>query len=539
MGGKGGRFQVGFEVGTGEPVDAAFHHLFVSGLTQQSGKTTALEAFMSRMRPSTALVFRTGRGEIGFEDAHPTPPFFRERTDWQFVEGLLSAHLREKTKFYRGDVMRACRGASTLSDVAANVAARLKKARDGSFVEKILTELDQYFREVVPALRSVKFAPTLRLRPGANVVDLEDVPTAVQQLVVSACAERIMESMRDTVLVVPEAWEMIPEGRGSPVKLSVEAMIRKGAKIGNYCWLDSQQITGVDLDILRNVGIWLFGRQTLDREKRRVADSIPGHVVKADDVQALEIGQFYIVQYKTRVQKVYVRPAWLSESQAHDVAVGALGHQEVERPPARMRKTKVIPEGTGFDEKGLKKVVERATRAAVHDMSREIEGGGGGQGPLPKPDTSKGQVEGLTSAPANPAHPSVPDEINQQVRMNWKGDSSASARVAPIVRVDRGLASIEATVRRPVIQTDETSRRGRIAWMIASGFFSAQRRVSEVGGELAARGWPNDHTAGGNSRKALVAILDEFCQWEILRYENGRYVLVPEARGRIAVREAP
>ena len=49
---------LGYEVGTGEPVTLQPQHLAVTGQTQQSGKTTTLEALVSRSG-ATALTFIT------------------------------------------------------------------------------------------------------------------------------------------------------------------------------------------------------------------------------------------------------------------------------------------------------------------------------------------------------------------------------------------------------------------------------------------------------------------------------------------------
>lgn len=326
------RFLIGYEVGSGEPVEAVLHHLFISGVTQHSGKTTALEAFIERVQPRRTLVFRCGRGEIGFSGARRIPPYFRQRTDWQFVEGLLSAHLHEKLKFYRGDIIQACRGAkadaarerreATLQDVHRQIRKRLEKIRKDSFVEKVLIELDQYFSEVLPILDTIKFSAALELHDGMNMMDLEGVPLAIQHLVITACATKIMETESNTILIIPEARQMIPEDQRTIVKLAVEDITARGAKIGNYVWLDSQHMTGVDLDVLRNVDIRMYGRQTQDREVERVARAIPGRKVTRDNVQGLLIGQFYTVLYGKEIQKVYVRPAWLPERVARDVALG-------------------------------------------------------------------------------------------------------------------------------------------------------------------------------------------------------------------------
>ena len=326
------RFHVGFEIGTGEPVDAELHHLAIFGLTQKSGKTTALEAFIHRIDgDSKVLVLRTGRGEIGFEGARRIPFFFRERTDWQFVEGMISAHLQEKAKFYRGDIMRACRGANSLEDVRKHVLAALEKSREGSFVEKIYTELDQYLSEILPQLHAVHFSSELKLSKGPQVMDLESVRPSLQQLIISATLDNVMQSHRNVIVVLPEARDFIPEDRRTPAKMSIENLIRKGAKLGNYLWCDSQSLTGLDLDVMRSVGIWMFGRQNLDREMERSAKAVPNGRARASDIQSLKLGQFFLVQGE-EVKKVYVQPAWLPDKEARTVAMGASVAESTRRP---------------------------------------------------------------------------------------------------------------------------------------------------------------------------------------------------------------
>lgn len=42
------RVHLGYEIGTGEPVEIPMRHMVVTGQTQEAGKTTALEAMISR-----------------------------------------------------------------------------------------------------------------------------------------------------------------------------------------------------------------------------------------------------------------------------------------------------------------------------------------------------------------------------------------------------------------------------------------------------------------------------------------------------------
>ena len=67
---------LGYEVGTGEPVTVPVKHMAVTGATQEAGKTTTLEALISRGAADglRALAFVTKRGEAPFPEG--VPEFF-------------------------------------------------------------------------------------------------------------------------------------------------------------------------------------------------------------------------------------------------------------------------------------------------------------------------------------------------------------------------------------------------------------------------------------------------------------------------------
>ena len=103
---------LGFQVDSGEPVYVGVHHLAIFGMTQLSGKTTALEALISRSG-LRAIAFKTKRGEAGFTAYNLVTPYYKPRADWQFVEGLVNVALGEKVKYEPGmrwAIMHVCRG---------------------------------------------------------------------------------------------------------------------------------------------------------------------------------------------------------------------------------------------------------------------------------------------------------------------------------------------------------------------------------------------------------------------------------------------
>ena len=164
---------LGFEVGTGIEVHMNLHHTVITGMTQLSGKTTTLEAIISRAN-RRAIAFKTKRGESGFKNFREIPPFFNERADWQYVSSLLEAVLREKMKFERPWIMKATKGTRTLGEVLENVQS-LRAETKKQLSENVYTALEEYLKIVVPQIERFRFAKTLSLIDSINVMDLTEM----------------------------------------------------------------------------------------------------------------------------------------------------------------------------------------------------------------------------------------------------------------------------------------------------------------------------------------------------------------------------
>jgi hypothetical protein len=74
------KIKLGYEVPTGKEVFVEPSHLIVTGITQQSGKTTTLEGLIHR-GTGKAIVFKTKPGEKSFTEGTLTAPFVRDRSD--------------------------------------------------------------------------------------------------------------------------------------------------------------------------------------------------------------------------------------------------------------------------------------------------------------------------------------------------------------------------------------------------------------------------------------------------------------------------
>jgi len=315
------KIMLGFEVGTGKEVQMSLHHTVITGMTQLSGKTTTLEAIISRAN-RRAIAFKTKRGESGFNNYREITPFFQERADWQYVATLLEAVMREKMKFERPWIMKATQGTKSLREVLENVQT-LRSETTKQLSENIYTALEEYLKIVVPQIEKLRFSKTLDLIDGINVMDLTEMTVELQSLVIQSTMEYVINNLHDTILIVPEAWEHIPQGRNTPVKLYAETFIRKGAAIGNYLFIDSQDIAGIDKMPLRQCNNWILGRQREGHEVERVREQIGKNKIDAEEIRSLPLGHFIAI-LGDDVRKVYVLPAGVPPKIGRQVAMGEI-----------------------------------------------------------------------------------------------------------------------------------------------------------------------------------------------------------------------
>ena len=316
------RILLGFEIGSADPVYLPLHHLAIFGMTQLSGKTTTLEALISRSGLK-AIAFIVKRGESGFTKYNTVIPFYRPRSDWQFVEGLVNVALGEKVKYEPGmryAIMKVCRGRKDLKEI--QLAARgLAKTDKSMFMRSVYEKLDAYLDIVIPELDKWTFTDTLELSEGINVMDLSGMRLETQHIVIASTIEYAFANLDHVIVIIPEAWETIPQGKMTPVKWVAQQFIRKGAALGNYLWLDSQDIGGIDKTPLRQCDNWILGRMKEAHEVERILKQLLGMKVPAEEIQTLPLGHFYAA-IGNDVKKVYVLPVGVPEEVGREVALG-------------------------------------------------------------------------------------------------------------------------------------------------------------------------------------------------------------------------
>jgi hypothetical protein len=152
-------------------------------------------------------------------------------------------------------------------------------------------------------------------------MNLSGMRLETQHLVIASTIDYTFSHLDHVIVIIPEAWESIPQGKMTPVKWVAQQFIRKGAAIGNYMFLDSQDIGGIDKTPLRQCDNWLMGRMKEAHEVERILKQLLGMKVPAEEIQTLSLGHFYAA-IGNMVKKVYVLPVGVPEQVGVAVACG-------------------------------------------------------------------------------------------------------------------------------------------------------------------------------------------------------------------------
>jgi len=580
-----GKILLGFEVPSGEPVYLITHHLAIFGITQLSGKTTGLEALISRSGLK-AIAFKTKRGEAGFTTYNLVTPYYKPRADWQFVEGLVNVALGEKVKYEPGmrwAIIKVSKGSKNLREVKAKAEEMLTKAKR-DFQKQLFEKLITYLEIVVPELEKWVFSDKLELNEGVNVMDLSAMRLETQHLVIASTIEYAFSYLDHVVVIVPEAWETLPQSKMTPVKWVAQQFIRKGAAIGNYLWLDSQDIGGIDKTPLRQCDNWLMGRMKEAHEVERILKQLLGLKVPKEEIQTLLLGHFYAAIGNV-VKKVYVLPAGVPEQVGVDVAKGI-------RTPESVRdeflKVKVMEDEEMWKEKyeqekrvseGLQQEVDRLVYANVNLAKEKTE--------LENEFTR--QVERLSDLKAQEKTRNLESQI-ATLKFQWenqheqiqkllaekndlldriealekqldqtKKETEALQKIKegllallpapitttmPTVDIPSGMVVVKEqpalTIqkRTPPLTLNDSSLEGKIAIIYAEGKLPKDKwfTVTDVTKAFVSHGWPKDPRTS--------KVLNQFCQWGYLekqmsgRRPDYRIKLSPEdARGKGLLKE--
>ncbi len=508
---------LGFEIPTGARVEVPVEgHYAVFGQTQLSGKTTAIEGLVYRA-DFRAVAFITKRGEGSFLTARVIPPFFSEPTNdpeqplWRWVTSILEASQKRRLRFEESWIIRACeepRHAKTLADVHSNINSLLAGEKSSTTKRGkvkwslkpvtginagVYTSLKAYFDIVMPQLARLPYTTKLKLEPGLSVMDLREYSVEMQALVIRAVMEHVYLHERNVRVIVPEAWQFVPEHKGNPVKMACENLVRMGAADKNFLWLDSQDMAAVDKTMLRACSVVLCGVQRELHEIDRTMGSLFGaDGISARDVASLKIGQFFLALPGGEVRKVYTQPAWM-DSELHAAAI-ARGEETIGSAKPMLKAFERERESEAHDAlaERVRQLESQGISAAASPAQRQDTAATGAAGGNGTAATSSQQARanadgGSAAVPAifHPAHLNGHDldNIYEYIR-------DRAAKDPGVLELLLNRPELQIHVIRQKISTNGDTLRGQLALLISKKFFDKPQNGNAAFNELKRLGFP-------------------------------------------------
>jgi hypothetical protein len=368
---------LGVEKGTGDPVSIPITHTLLTGKTRHGKSETMKTLAEAAVEAGYAVLLfdvKTPRDYEGM--GRQTPVYIEEGTNPTRLKGLLESSSEMSLSFQFPELIKVYEPGDTYRDILNRTRAFMEEDRHPVEEDK-LRVIDHLLNDLLRDLENVEISDTLDLEPGINVMDLHHVGSGVQQIAIQSTVDQILkaETRENVIIGVDEAHNFIPQRGNPPANETITRAIREGGAKEVWVWLSDQTITGVDKDPLKQVGVWILGKQREKNEAGRVLDQIPGRAEYAsEDVMTLDKGHF-IVALDEKQPLVYVRPRWVDDETARQIATGETTMDETEPEPDR---DEVADLETRLEEKDAeihRLEQENSTlRERTADLQEQVEG---------------------------------------------------------------------------------------------------------------------------------------------------------------------
>ena len=495
-------------------------------------------------------------------------PFLSGSTDPLLIKRVVESSVTDFSVYGAFTaIMRACDGAETLQEVYLNAVKLSTIEKEGSVKADNYQKLAYYLSKLVERVEKVKFAKKFHLPSKINVMDLSLVPTDIQHLVVDSVLNHALDHEKKLVILLEEAIRFVPREEKSEAETTVRKFVREGRAAGLYLWLSSQSITALDPDTRKQIQTWICGRQMDINEAERVVKQIPVPNVKAEQIQRLPKGWFYVVgveEDEVKTWHAYAQPEWLDDKNARLVAMGKKPVSEFsimrrekakevtnkfDRELEKLKGKLDLPDESAVDAEvkalrrhagGVHLTGESGSTARSRTDPQVPTGVPSGFPPSPavqparetpaNPEQGKGPASVLGVAGSSPVaafpFPFPPMPVGTDIRgriLPAPGLTDPQGKLTPMTEqpvehhlfVEREEPAIIVRVKKTFVRLTDETPQGRYAILILEGFFDTLKSWREITAEGKARGWGD--WSGSASKKAGATILTWFAQRRFLK----------------------
>lgn len=326
--------EIGFEMESGKVVKISNNHLFIAGTTS-SGKSETLRALIDRSKDDKAkiLIIDSKRPRDYDDFAADVPLYIEKHMEPFMIKDLIESTERLSIKKELPELIRLARVSKSWVELLKVAKGRYDAAK--GWQKDILEILIALFSRLVDEMDKYTFSKNLELPNDVNVMDISHLTDQLQQIVVSSVIRAMMRKRKRTRLVIDEAHRFVPQGAAAACSRDVIRLVREGRANENFLWMADQTVTGVQKDLLKQMQIWILGRQSELNEAKRTLEQIPQRKslkISKEDVQTLGLGEFIVVTTRW-AKRTYIWPVWVERDVAIRVAKGEITAEQVSDKP--------------------------------------------------------------------------------------------------------------------------------------------------------------------------------------------------------------
>lgn len=312
---------VGFEINSGEQVSIAPNHLFIGGTTG-TGKSELMRALIDRYN-GKVLILDVKRPRDYADFVADVPLYVEKQMEPLQIKRLIESTEHLSIKKELPELIRIAEVSKSWEEML-NFAREKIEGKIRPYTKDILQLLIHLFARLVKELEEYHFSGKVELPQKVNVMNISELSDQLQQIVVASVLRYILKKRKDVVVVIDEAHRFIPEGMRSGSSENVIRFIREGRANRLWLWMADQTVTGVDKGLLKQMQVWILGRQPEINEAERTLKQIPQRKalkLNIEAVQTLGLGEFIVTTPKS-ARHIYAWPTWVEEWVAVQVALG-------------------------------------------------------------------------------------------------------------------------------------------------------------------------------------------------------------------------
>jgi len=340
---------VGYEIGSGKPVNMDITHTVIAGITR-SGKSETVKALVERAKNHRFLIFDSKSPRDYNDLGIDIPIYIKEKTDPLTLKRLLESQSHLTLKFEFPELLKVCKKAETYQEILNTVNESLRSKIHPIRKDKLLV-LQHLLGKLVKELEKTPISDTLKLNNRVNVMNLSDTSLELQQLAVHSTMQYLLQNEENLIVIMDEASRFIPQMGSNASKETVIRCVREGGAKNLWLWVIDQTVTGVSKNCLKQAWLWILGKQREINEAKRTLQQIPFKIgLDEKAIMRLKVGEF-IVCSEDGAKLTYVQPRWLSPEVARNVALGSVSPKDVKDAYEKSREEK---RGGEFKERYLK-----------------------------------------------------------------------------------------------------------------------------------------------------------------------------------------